>query len=99
MGWRTDRIGPSAIDWISTGWRSQGGFSMSKVRHGHTTRELGPAPQGAKSAPSAPTAAEFLRHAATGTAVQRALAGGQPPRPAELTAMQRALGNRAVGAM
>ena len=72
---------------------------MSKVRHGHTTRELGPAPQGAKSAPSAPTAAEFLRHAATSTAVQRALAGGQPPRPAELTAMQRALGNRAVGAM
>jgi hypothetical protein len=72
---------------------------MSKLHHGRATREAGPAPQRARLMQPAPTLSASLRHSAPGAIVQRALAAPHSLRPAELMAMQRTLGNRAVGAM
>jgi hypothetical protein len=72
---------------------------MAKLQHRRPTREASPAPQRAKLAEAAPTGPVSLRHPAPGAIVQRAMAAPHSLRPAELIAMQRTLGNRAVGAM
>ena len=73
---------------------------MAKIENGRAVREVVPAPQRAKSAEAQPARLIPLRHIEPGAIVQRALAAPQVAlRPAELMAMQRTLGNRAVGAM
>jgi hypothetical protein len=72
---------------------------MSKIRHGRPTREPSSTPQHLKLPEATPSRAASLRHFAPGAIVQRALAAPHSLRPADLMAMQRTLGNRAVGAM
>ena len=73
---------------------------MAKNENGRAVREVVPAPQRAKSAEAQPARLIPLRHIEPGAIVQRALAAPQVAlRPAELMALQRSLGNRAVGAM
>ena len=72
---------------------------MAKIENGRAVRKVVPAPQRAKSADAQPARLIPLRHIEPGAIVQRALAAPQTLRPVELMAMQRTLGNRAVGAM
>jgi Domain of unknown function (DUF4157) len=72
---------------------------MAKTHHWRPTREPSPALQRARLAKAAPVRADSLRHLAPGVIAQRALAAPQLLRPADLIAIQRTLGNRAVGAM
>jgi hypothetical protein len=72
---------------------------MPKIQHRRATRETSLAPQRVKLPEAAPTHAASLRYSAPGAIVQRALAAPHSLRPADLMAMQRTLGNRAVGAM
>ncbi len=68
---------------------------MPKIRHGRSTHQPGPTQL---AQPVADRSAS-PRHSAPGAVVQRALAASSTPRPAEVMAMQRSLGNRAVTAM
>ena len=72
---------------------------MPKSRHGYPTRETSVAPPRAKLAEAASARAASLHRLLPGAMVQRAMAAPHALRPAELIAMQRTLGNRAVGAM
>ena len=72
---------------------------MPKTLAPAATHEARPAPQRAKPAEAAPARSASLRHLAPGAIVRRALATPHSLRPAELMAIQRALGNRAAGAM
>jgi hypothetical protein len=72
---------------------------MPKFHHGRSTRETSPAPQRAKLPEAPARAAASLQCLSPSAIVQRAMAYPHPLRPAELMAMQRTLGNRAVGAM
>lgn len=72
---------------------------MPKFRHGYPTRETSLAPQRAKLAEAASARAASPHRLLPGAMVQRAMAAPHALRPAELIAMQRTLGNRAVGAM
>jgi hypothetical protein len=89
------RLSPAIV--IGYPWKK--GFSMPKIRHGRPTREPSSTPQHLKLPEATPSRAASLRHSAPGAIVQRALAAPHSLRPAELLAMQRTLGNRAVGAM
>jgi len=72
---------------------------MPKSRHAYPPSAAGFAPQRAKLAEAASARSASLHRLLPDVMVQRAMAAPHALRPAELIAMQRTLGNRAVGAM
>src|SRR5262245_2908263 len=72
---------------------------MRRFQHGRPTREAGLEQRRPKLAETAPEPFVSLQYPAPAAIVRRALAVPHAPRPAEVMAMQRTVGNRAAGAM